>query len=302
VRRGGIIRSRRAGFAVAAALAGSALVPGIAHGADAEFTATRVEASFTTDSNVSRSSADEALSDNFLGVRMSKGFVLPVSTRTRAVIQAFAGGEKFGTYTGLSHAFIGGQGDFQFRSSADFAAATYSVYFRTQAEYYESDLRDGYRSAFGLSVLKPITDRIQFFGAIQQNIGDGKSDVFDTKSTSLRGNVDWSLGRWDTVYLGAEYRRGDIVSSGTQSLARVDTADAIVQDDAFTDKGYFAYRFQANTGLATLGYNHAFAERHSLDLSWRYAQSKPLDPSGYGSASDLRYTVNQFSLAYLVRF
>lgn len=300
--RGGSIRSRLRSFAAATALAGAAVLPAIAHGADAEFTATIVEASFTSDSNVSRSSSDEALSDRFLGVRVSKGIVLPVSTRTRAVVQAFAGGEKYGTYTGLSHTFIGGQGDFQFRSSADFAAATYSAFFRTQAEYYESDLRDGYRHAFGLSVLKPITDRMQLFGAIQQNIGDGKSTVFDTTSTSLRGNLDWSLGRWDTVYLGAEYRKGDIVSSGTQSLARVDTADAIVQDDAFTDQGYFAYRFKANTGLATLGYNHAFAEKHSLDLSWRYAQSKPSDPSSYGSTSDLRYTVNQFSLAYLMRF
>jgi hypothetical protein len=302
MRRGGSIRSRRRNFAAATALAGAAVLPAIAHAADAEFTATIVEASFTSDSNVSRSSSDEALSDRFLGVRLSKGFVLPVSTRTRAVIQAFAGGERFSTYAGLSHAFIGGQGDFQFRSSAEFTAASYSLYLRTQAEYYDSELRDGYRHAFGLSVLKPLTDRMQLFVAIQQNISDGKSTVFDTNSTSIRGNLDWSLGRWDTVYLGAEYRRGDVVSSGTQSLARVDTADAIVQDDAFTDKGYFAYRFQANTGLATLGYNHAFAERHSLDLSWRYAQSKPLHPSAYGSASDIRYTVNQLSLAYLMRF
>ncbi|HEY7674261.1 MAG TPA: hypothetical protein VH867_03465 [Burkholderiales bacterium] len=301
MRRGGSIPSR-AGFAVATALVGAAVLPGIAHGADVEFTATGIEASFTSDRNVSRSSADERLSDTFFGVRVSKGFLLPVSTRSRAVFQGFAGGEKFRTYTGLSHAFIGGQGDFQYRSSAEFAAATFGAFFRTQAEYYDSELRDGYRHVFGLSVLKPVTDRMQFFGALQQNISDGKSTVFDTKSTSLRGNLDWSLGRSDTLYLGAEYRRGDIVSSGTQSLARINVADALVQDDAFSDQGYLAYRFQSNTWLATLGYNRAFAERHSVDISYRRVQSKPLHPSAYGSVSDVRYVVNQLSLAYLMRF
>jgi hypothetical protein len=299
MRRAGITRSGlRAGCAAAAL----AFTCGFAHAVDVELSATRIEASYTSDNNVTRSSGADALRDRILGLRVSKGLMMPVSTRTRAVFQGFAGAEKFQTYTGLSHNFIGGQGDIQFRSSAEFAAATYGAFFRTQVEYYDSDLRDGYRYAYGLTVLKPITDRMQFFGAIQQNISDGKSVVFDTQSTSLRGNLDWSPGRSDTLYLGAEYRRGDIVSSGTQSLARVNTADALVQDDAFTDKGYSAYRFQANTGLMTLGYNHAFAERHSLDISWRYARSKPLHPSGYGSASDVRYTVSQLSLAYLMRF
>lgn len=303
MRRGGIIRKElRAAFAIAAPLAGIAVAPGAVNAAGPEFSATRVEASYTSDSNVSRSSADEALSDRSLGVRVSKGFLLPVSTRTRAVFQGFVGTERFHKYTGLSHNFIGGQGDLQFRSSAEFGAATYAAFFRTQAEFYESTLRDGYRHVFGLSALKPVTDRMQFLGAIQQNISDGKSAVFDTHSTSLRGNLDWSLTRWDAAYLGAEYRRGDAVSTGVQTLARVNTADAIVKDDAFSDNALFAYRFQANTWLATLGYNHAFAERHSLDISFRRAQSKPMHPSGYGSASDVRYVVNQFSLAYLTRF
>jgi hypothetical protein len=253
-----------------------------------QFSATRAEASYTSDSNVSRANGADALRDQILGVRVSKGFLLPVSATTRAVFQGFAGGEKFRTHTGLSHSFIGGQGDFQLRSSAEFGTATYSAFFRTQAEYFQSDLRDGYRHVYGVSVLKPVTDRIQFLGAIQQNISDGKSVVFDTHSTSLRGNLDWSVTRWDTVYLGAEYRRGESVSTvcrncdPIRTLGLVNTATPnIIQDDAFTDTTRDAYRLKGKTWLATLGYNHAF--------------------SG-GQSSDLRYTVNQYSIAYLVRF
>jgi hypothetical protein len=309
MRRGGIIpRELRAAFVVAALLAGIAVAPA-ARAVDPQFSATRVEASFTSDNNVTRASGADALRDRILGVRVSKGFLLPVSTTTRAVFQGFAGGEKFHTYTGLSHNFIGGQGDFQFRSSAEFDAATYSAFFRTQVEYFESDLRDGYRHVYGASVLKPVTDRVQFFGAIQRNISDGKSVVFDTHSTSLRGNLDWSITRWDTAYLGAEYRSGEFVSTvcrncdSIKTLGFVNTATPnIIQDDAFTDAVRDAYRLKAKTWLATLGYNHAFSGGQSLDFSWRRVQSTGQDPVAPATASDLRYTVNQYSLAYLVRF
>jgi hypothetical protein len=293
---------RRAALFITAALAVHVIAPRAAQAADIELSATRIEANFTTDSNTNRGSSGEALSDRFLGVRASQGVLLPVSTRTRAVVQLFAGGEKFSTYNGLSHVFIGGQADFQFRSSGGFSAATYSAFLRTQAESYESNLRDGYRNAYGLTALKPLTDRVQLLVAIQQYIGDGKSTVFDTKSTGLRGNLDWSAGRWDTVYLGAEYRKGDTVSTGVQTLARINAAEAIVQDDAFNNPALFAYKFKATAWLALLGWNHAFGERHSLDISWRYATSKPQDPPSAGSVSDLEYVVNQISLAYLLRF
>jgi hypothetical protein len=303
VHRGGTIRNtRRAVLIITAALAAPAFAPRAAQAVDFEFSPARIEASYTADDNVNRGSAGETLSDRILGVRVSKGLLLPVSTHTRAVVQGFAGDDKFFTYDGLTHSFFGGQGDFQYRSSGEFAAATYSAFFRAQAEYFQSNLRDGYRYAYGLTALKPVTDRVQILITLQQNTTDAKSDVFDVKNTGLRGNVDWSFTRADTVYLGVEYRKGDTVSTGVQTLARINEAEAIVQDDAFNNPALFAYRFKASAWLATLGYNHAFAERHSLDISWRYATAKPQHPPSSGSESDLEYVVNQISLAYLLRF
>jgi hypothetical protein len=273
-----------------------------------EFRGFRAEASYTSDANVTRAPAGDALHDRILGVRVSAGGVIPLSTRTRASVQGFAGIQKFGTYTGLSNNFIGTQGDFFFRTSGEFGAPTYGAFLRTAKEEYESTLRDGYRHAFGVTVHKPATDRIQFFGALTRNISDGKSTVFDAKNTSLRGNADWSLGRWDTVYLGAEYRTGDSVSTVSRNdpirtLGFVNTAGGnIVQDDAFKDTTRDAYRLKATTLIATLGYNRAFGEGQALDVSWRRAQSSVQHAVAPASGSDLRYTVNQYSLAYLARF
>ena len=308
MRRGGTIRSVAMGLALLAGASAPAHAAGYSDFLEGiEFRGFRAEASYTTDSNVNRAPAGDALRDRILGVRVSAGGVIPLSARTRAAVQGFAGIQKVGTYTGLSNNFIGAQGDFSFRPSGEFGAPTYGVFVRTAKEEYESTLRDGYRHAFGATVQKPLTDRIQLFGALTRNISDGKSAVFDTRSTSLRGNADWSLGRWDTVYLGAEYRTGDSVSTVSRNdpirtLGFVNTASKIIQDDAFNDTTRDAYRLKAHTLIATLGYNRAFGERHALDVSWRRAQSSVQNAVAPASGSDLNYTVNQISVAYLGRF
>jgi hypothetical protein len=292
----------RAAGGLGLALAVLAAAPGSALAAGADSPGLGVEVSFTSDDNVNRGAEGDTLSDRVLGLRLNASAVVPISTRTRAVIQGFAGTDRFNTYTGLSRNYIGAQGDFKFRASGDFGAATWGAFVRTAAEYYQSDLRDGYRHAFGVNVAKPVTDRVQVFGAVSGNITDGSSTVFDTKNVSLRGNADWSFTRWDVAYLGLEYRQGDIVSSMQPTLATAGISPSIA-DDAFND-GREAYRFKARTWIATLGYNHAFGAGHSVDLAWRRAQATALDSSSGSSysASDLRYVVNQFSLAYLARF
>ena len=305
MRRGEIIRSVAGGLALLTGASASARAAGYSEFLEAvEFRGFRAEASYTTDSNVNRAPAGDALRDRILGVRVSAGGVIPLSARTRAAVQGFAGIQKFGTYTGLSNNFIGAQGDFFFRSSGEFAAATYGAFARTAKEEYESTLRDGYRHAFGLTVQKPVTDRIQLSGALTRNISDGKSTVFDARNTSLRGNADWSLGRWDTVYLGADYRRGDAVSTAPLTPGRADIADAVTvgPDDAYSNPALFAYRFKASIWITTLGYNHAFSGGHSLDFSWRWAHLTPLELRGLATASESSYTANQFSAAYLARF
>src|SRR5206468_2677948 len=158
------------GLALLTGASASARAAGYSEFLDAvEFRGFRAEASYTTDSNVNRAPAGDALRDRILGVRVSAGGVIPLSARTRAAVQGFAG--------------------------------------------------------------------IQRSGALTRNISDGKSTVFDARNTSLRGNADWSLGRWDTVYLGAEYRRGDAVSTAPLTPGRADIADAVTvgPDDAYNN-------------------------------------------------------------------
>jgi len=308
MRRGASIRREAGSRWAAAAIAALAGVSGPAGAAGFEFKGYGAEASWTSDSDVNRAPSGDMLHDRILAVRVNASGAVPVSVHTRFVLQGFVGTQKFGKFTGLSSNTVGAQGDFSYRPSGEYGAPTYGAFVRLAQEAYESNLRDGYRNAYGLTVLKPATDRIVLSGAITLNTTDGKSTVFDTRNVSLRGNADWSLGRWDTVYLGADYRKGDSVSSVCRTCdlrltsGLISTASAVTQDDAFNDNVRDAYRFKANTLIATLGYNHAFGEKQSVDVSWRRVQSQGLNPVSPATSSDISYSLNQFSIAYLARF
>jgi hypothetical protein len=153
-----------------------------------------------------------------------------------------------------------------------------------------------------VSVLQPLTDRILVFGAYAHSRREARSAVFDSAENSLRVNLDYALSRSDTLYLGAEYRVGDIVSSGPASLANLDIAKWLVRDDAFSDGQVFAYRFDGRTAIATAGYNFAIDTNNAVDFALRYAVSRPDDKPTFAGAVRARYEVGQFFAAYLRSF
>jgi uncharacterized protein YhjY with autotransporter beta-barrel domain len=260
----------------------------------------RVDAGYMYDRNVSRGrDSAEKLSDQSYSLDLSKGWIFPVTSNTRAVLAVSGGAEKFHSYEGLSRLFGGVLGEFQYRTSGDYSAPTFAVFARATGEQFESYLRDGYRYAIGVSARKPLTDRITLFGAITHNERVAQSAVFTGRDNSVRFNVDYAATPTSTLYLTGEYRRGDTVSSGLPSLASVNIAKVLARDDAFND-GLFAYRLEAQTVLATVGYNMPFGPRDSLDFSYRRVQSTSVEsPAPYGRS---RYSTDQLSLSYLLRF
>ncbi len=258
----------------------------------------RAEAGLSADDNVNRASdkwGDDKRSDRIWNAGLSASWPAPTGEHTRVLLLGFAGEEKYATYDKLTHTYYGVQGEFQYRASGEFGAPTYGIVLRSSGEQYKSDLRDGFRYSAGLTVRKLLTDRISSFASLSVLRRDGRNAVFDTREYSARFNLDYSLSRTGTLYVSGDLRHGDAVSSGRAALAYIDVAKAIVADDAFESAGFFAYKVNANTLIGTLGYNVSFGAGQALDFSLRRAQAKVL-------GSDLRYTANQASLAYLIRF
>jgi hypothetical protein len=263
----------------------------------------RLTADATYDDNISRARKDDKLYDSFSTLNLGASVPWELPGNSRLVLTANAGGEKFKRYSGLDRLFANLQGELQYRKSGQFSEPIWGLFVRQGEDWYDSTLRDGYRTSAGISVRKPVTDKLFFFSALAYNQRDGRSTVFDTKEVSLRANLDYSLSRRQTLYFGLEGRDGDIVSTARPNLAYFDIAKAVVQDDVFTDTTRFSYRLRAYTGIATIGYNFALGEHAALDLAYRGAYSRPHDqPPSAVTTETIGYVDNQVTLSILIRF
>jgi outer membrane autotransporter protein len=262
----------------------------------------QVDTGYQYDDNVNRANvASEKLSDSIYSVTANKAFTYPLGETTRGLLNISAGVLGFKTYEGLNQAYLGVQGDLQYRSSGEFDAPTFALFGRAFADEYRSDLRDGQRYSVGVSVRQALTDRIGVFGAVAYNVRNARSEVWDNRESAARLSFDYSLTPSSTLYLVGEYRRGSIVSSTNRpSLEQLDIANVFVRDNAFPGT-YFAYQFDGRTVVSTLGWNIGFGPRDSLDLTWIRAQSTPDSRPPFGTAPP-DYIVNQYSIIYLMRF
>ena len=256
------------------------------------------------DDNVTRGGgAGEKLADQFVNLNVSKSHVVPLTDNTRFIALGFLGADIYREYSGLSRVFLGLSGEYQYRPTAEFEAPTLALFARVSHDGYEAGRRrDGNRFTVGASIRKPLTDKIEVFGAYSYLERSAVSTVFSSREHSLRANVDFLYSSKETIYATGEVRRGHAVSTGLPSLANVNIADAIISDDAFTGTPRFAYRTEARTWLATLGYNYAIDEKNAFDISWRQVKSTPVLQPTFAGAQHISYTVNQFSLTYLFRY
>lgn len=258
------------------------------------------EFAYTYDDNLTRAErpADQ-VGDSIYSLDLSRRFMFPLSDRSRLLLRVFAGGDKHRVTSGLDRLYAGGAAELQFRPEGSFGSPTYAVFANATASAYESDLRDGYRTSAGVSVHKPLTDRINLFAALARNQRVGKSAVFDNSESSARLNLDYAFNP-GTLYLTGELRHGDIVSTGTHTLSNINISEVFVRDDVFTRPQWYSYRFDGRTVLLTLGYSFPLGQKDALDLSLRRVGATP-SRTPFGSARP-RYSVNQLTLVYLTSF
>jgi hypothetical protein len=265
--------------------------------------AIRLEAGYVYDDNITRSrEARDKLADSIFSVGVSKGHAFRLGTNTRVMGGIFASAEELYRYTGLARVSGGASAELQYRSSGEFDAVTLALQGRVVGDYYESSIRRGHRFSITASARQSLTDRIEGYAALFANKRFGKSAVFDIKDYGAKVNLDYALGGpHGSIYLGGEYRRGDVVSSGRFALDSIDIAEVFTPDDVYPP-GYFAYRFEAKTWLGTIGYNRPLGPRDAVDFSFRRAQSTPVDRPAFTVPGPFRYIDNQYSIIYLMRF
>ncbi len=262
---------------------------------------TQVDVGITFDDNVTRANeGGSKLADRSYSVNLNQPLIIPIADHERTLLTGSVDGELFDLNKGLNRISAAVHGELQYRSSAEFGSPTFAFFANISADQYQSYLRDGFRYSAGILLRQTLTDRIRLFAAVAHNERSSKSVVFDNKDNFARIDLDYALGS-GTLYLGGEYRRGDIVVSGAE-LWSTNNSNAYTQDDAFADPEIYSFRFYGTTVLSTLGYNLKIGPRNSMDISWRRATSSVNYVTPALGNATLSYVANQYTAVYLVRF
>lgn len=251
------------------------------------------ELAYTSDNNVARVGMYE-VSDNILSANVNYTWRLPVTHTTRLVVQPFVGAQYYFEYDDLSSGAAGVNLQYQWRPAVGFYSPTIALFAGASADQYSSDQRDGASFRYGLSARSPVTDRIGVYGALARHTRSADHTVFETENNVFTLLFDYAAVRRGTVYLGLEYRNGDVVAGTWQGPTYFNFyGTPWVLDDAFPGT-VWTYRADGDTQLYNLGFNYGFNERHALDLSARLIRSSV--DLGY------EYDTTQFTLAWLGRF
>ena len=217
--------------------------------------------------------ASAALDDDVMLARASVNWLLPTSPKSGLLASLAGEYQRYAHWQAISRAVLSGQLSYRYKPSADFNApwleASASGALR---QFQDSALRDSGRLGFEAATGSALTDRINLRLAYRFTLDRSWHDaVFDSEVHRVYGNVAWRSERM-TYYATLAWQGGDAVSSATQN-AVIDVAGRVqASDSALSDGRHarIAYRFNADTLSATLGFNFALASRLALDVSGLY--------------------------------
>lgn len=251
---------------------------------------------YVTDDNVSKAQdRDDIFEDTFLSGSGGFSYKQELSFRSLLLYRGFVSFESYDEFDGLSNVALTGAIDYKIQFARGFGAAGYTLTAFIEERDFESDMRDSTILGVQGTVAKRLTDRIATTVGLSYKKRESESDVFDTESARIFGNLDWLLTDQMVSYATLQYVVGDVVSTASPTLEIINAADAIEPDDAFggAEAGRFAYRLSADTALFTLGLNYGINQANSLDASVELLSS---------DADAIQYERTVFRLTYLVAF
>jgi hypothetical protein len=284
---------RLAGLCVALHLCGLAVAA-----QPAQVDPVQLEATIGWDDNLTRSAeAGSRLGDRLHTVSVSRRATIPLAEHLQGVVDGFVSAEKLARYNGLDRLAGGVAGQLQYRRSAAFDATTFALLASWQRDQYRSRQRTGSRFALGASARQSWTDRIDAFAALNWSRRDAADAVFNQRERAVRARIDYAAGNFGTIYVGAEHRRGDIVTTSLGFEADYANAARADAPDAAFGPGFHAYRLDGRTTIWTLGWSLPLDNRQALDFSWRQVLSSASIPG-----ETVQYRATLYSLTYLRQF
>jgi hypothetical protein len=215
---------------------------------------------------------------------------------TGLVLRGGLGAEGYTEDSKLSNGKVSLLARVAHRPAGGFYMPTGAVWLSTAYREFGSELRSGIDLRAGTYLMMPITTAIgmRVSAGLAERQADSK--VFDLSTVSYGVDFDWRVASRVTTYLGYQLIDGDLVTSS--SLAPVGGYGIYEEDDAF--EGFWAYRLDARTQVATVGLNFALSRSLSIDAQLQRATASA-EYAGPVTV-DLSYERLQGTIGALLRF
>lgn len=222
------------------------------------------------DDNVGNAAEDvDARDSAFVAAGVNLDYTRRISLNTGLLLRGGAQGEGYEAVDALSNARVLGMARLSHRPSGGFHAPTLAGWVSAAALEFDSGMRDGFEYRAGVFVAEPLTTAISARLSLAASERRSANEVFDLAAWNAGLNLDWAVLHALTLYGGYQFQDGDLVSSGSvppkssHLPGGAGSATAADNDDALD--GLFAYRIDATTQVATLGFNVPCSSRVSVD-------------------------------------
>lgn len=227
------------------------------------------------------------------------GVELPyrLSARTTLIGKALLSGELHTRYDGLNNGKFTGMLRVRHRFADAGSAPALNFWASAATWQFDNDLRDSAEYRAGVFLQKPIGSHLS--GRISLSASEREADnspVFDLSARSVGLQLDWSLASSLTLYGEYQFRDGDVVSTSAPDPRLLATAAVRAVDTAFAEHNpnMIAYRLDAETHVAALGFNYGLTPQFSLDGRVQAIHSE--------DRADLEYNRVISQLSLLARF
>lgn len=189
--------------------------------------------------------------------------------------------QHFAEHEGLSQVSPVLRWDWLYRPGADFHAPTLGIAATALWSEFDSALRDAAEYRVAVFAQQQLTTRIGWrlgWSASWREAQD--QTVFDGGARSATLDLDWQLSRRVALYLGYQYRDGDLVSTAPAPASAVlAAARAFAPDDVFL--GETAFRLSSCAQVGTAGVNYSVSPRFAVDVQARYVDAEADTGSHY---------------------
>jgi hypothetical protein len=234
---------------------------------------------FGYDDNVGNAAGEaDAIDSTTVTGGLNLDYTRTLSLNTGLLLRGAVQGDAYEGAEGLSSARLLLMSRLSHRPTGGFYMPTFAGWVSVAAVEFDSALRDGYEYRGGVFVSEPLTTAVSVrlgLAALERSADDA---VFEAGHWSASLNLDWQVLPMLTLYGGYQHQDGDVVSSGSVPPKNHEPGGGgggywlvDAPDDALD--GQVAYRLEATTAVATLGFNVPLSGALSIDGQLRRIDS-----------------------------